>query len=315
MSTKQTKTAGSTKTKTQSTRKESHAMPKKTKTPKAATHAVPSTTQEPSTLKESTTMSIEPNNVQTIVTQAAPSPAQPQSPLSPKTGIALVFLPPPPADAKIPAPPPGTDAPGGQNFRAVVPKKLELAALAGAVADLKRCTNYAQIFGSTGIPYEQAVQAFDVGNQWSTMRNETDAWDKFCQTQEGISWATIRAMMVALKAAFDVAVLGDASLLSAMPSLAALFGAKKAIAKKAAAVKKLNRQAIAKGEPPIHGVVGKKRLKRTEKAAVGGVNASTAAPAASVAPVAVAPAPAPAPAPAAVVATTAAPAATNGAGP
>jgi hypothetical protein len=304
MSIKQTKSPTRTTTKTQSIKKEGHAMPKKTKTSKTVTHAVPST----STVKESTTMSIEPSNAQTIMTQAAPSPAQPQSPLSPKTGIALVFLPPPPADAKIPAPPPGADAPGGQNYRAFVPKKLELAALAGALADLKNC-NYAQIFGTTGIPYAQVLQAFDVGNQWSTMRKETAAWDAFCQTQEGISWATIRTMMVNLKAAFDLAAAGDASLTATLPSLAALFGAKKAIARKAAAVKKLNSQAIAKGELPIHGLVGKRRLRKAEKAAVAAGNAPAAAPAVSAPPVAVAPAPAPAP----VVAPPAAPVATNGA--
>jgi hypothetical protein len=301
MSTRQTKTASRTKTKTQSTKKESHAMPKKSKTSKTVTHAVPST----STVKESTTMSSQPNNARTIATQATPSPAQPQSPLSPKTGIALVFLPPPPADAKIPAPPPGADAPGGQNYRAFVPKKLELAALAGAVADLQKC-NYAQIFGTTGIPYAQVLQAFEVGNQWSTMRKETAAWDAFCQTQEGISWATIRAMMVNLKAAFDLAAAGDASLTATLPSLAALFGAKKAIARKAAAVKKLNKQAVAKGELPIYGLVGKRRLRKAEKAAVASGNA--AAPAVSVPAVAVAPTTAPAP----VVAPPAAPVATNG---
>ena len=218
----------------------------------------------------------------------APSPPNPSpSPAPPNGGSALVFLSPPPANAQIPVPPPGSATPGGTHYTAFMPKALELAALPAALSDLKKCTNFAQLFGATALPYAQVLQAFDVGNQWTTMRGQTAAWDSYCRTQEGIAWKTIRVMMDRLRAAFNLAVQGDATVASTMPGLAELLGAKKAIAQKAAATKKANKAAVAKGEAPVHGTVGKKRLKAAQKAALENAKPPAAAPAnAPVAPVA-----------------------------
>jgi hypothetical protein len=225
------------------------------------------------------------------VTPAAPAPsaappvnptptsavAQAPGSLSAKTGIALSLLPAPPPSASIPVPPSGADAPGGQNYRAVVPRKIELAALPGAVTDLQRCTSFAQIFGATGLPYAQVLQAFEVASAWSTMRNETAAWDTYCQTQEGICWGVLRTIMDSLKPAFEVATTGNPSLATTLPSFATLFGAKKAIALKSASTRRLNKAAVARGEAPTHGGVGKQRLRAAEKAALAAAKASSGA--------------------------------------
>jgi hypothetical protein len=209
--------------------------------------------------------------------------AAPAAPAATATApaAASIFLQPPPADAKIPTPPAGTSAPNGANYRAFLPRSTEVAALASAVTDLRKCTNFATLFGATALPYAQVLQAFDVGNQWTTMRNETAAWDAFCQTQEGIAWQTIRVMMDRLRPAFDLAVTGDATIASTMPGLAALLGAKKAIAQKAVATKKANKAAVARGEAPVHGVVGKRRLRAAQKALLPAAKAATAGAASS----------------------------------
>jgi hypothetical protein len=162
----------------------------------------------------------------------------------------------------------------------------ELAALPGAVSDLQRFeADFAQMLGATGLPYDQVLQGFTVANQWTTMRKASAAWDDYCQMQEGIAWTTLRAMMDRIKPVWEVAVASDPSLAATYPSLAVLFGAKKAIAQKAAATRRLNKAAIAKGEAPIHGVVGKKRQRRAAKAALAAAGAAgTSAPPAPAAP-------------------------------
>jgi hypothetical protein len=219
---------------------------------------------------------------ETSATEAAPTVAPPATATAP--AASSVFLQPPPADAKIPTPPAGTNAPNGSNYRPFLPRSTEVAALANAVTDLRKCTNFATLFGATALPYAQVLQAFDVGNQWTTMRIETAAWDAFCQTQEGICWQTIRVMMDRLGPAFELAVTGDATVASTMPGLAALLGAKKAIAQKAVATKKANKAAVARGEAPVHGVVGKRRLRAAQKALLPAAKAATAGVASSATP-------------------------------
>jgi hypothetical protein len=145
------------------------------------------------------------------------------------------------------------------------------------VSDLQRCTTFSQIFGATGLPYTQVLQAFEVSNAWSTMRNQTDAWDAYCQTQEGICWGVLRVIMETLKPAFDVATAGNPAIATTLPSFATLFNAKNVIAQKAASTRRLNKAAIAKGEAPTHGVVGKQRQRAAAKAALAAAKASGSA--------------------------------------
>ena len=84
-------------------------------------------------------------------------------------------------------------------------------------------------------------------------------------------------------------------MLSRYPGLASLLGAKKAIAKKAAVTRRLNKKAVAEGKAPIHGRVGKKRQRAAEKAAAALSSGATAAHGPTTeAPAEVSPAPVPA---------------------
>ena len=225
---------------------------------------------------------------------ASSTPTPPVS--SAPSAAAASTLPAPPPIASIPVPPSGTDAPGGANYRSVIPRKIELAALPGAVADLVRCTDFAQIFGATGLPYAQVLQTFERANQWSTMRKQTAAWDVYAQTQEGICWGALRGIMNTLKPAFEVASAGDPSLTTTLPNFATLFHSKKMIAQKGVSTKRLNKAAIAKGEAPVHGGVGKRRQRAAEKAALLAAKETSSSPAGATSGAGSAPTPAPSPA-------------------
>ncbi len=219
---------------------------------------------------ETTTQTHEEDDMTTKKTAAHAATAAP-APATTAVAVAsgappLIFLQPPPADAKIPVAPSGAAQPNASNYRSVIPKTTELAALPAAVENLKRFTNFAQVFALSGLPYAQVLQAFDVGNQWSTMRKATAAWDAFSMMEEGLAWGTIRSLMDRLGPLWDIATAADPSLAATNPALATLFSAKKAIAQKAVSTKKLNKEAIARGEEPTHGVVGKRRQKKAQKA-------------------------------------------------
>jgi hypothetical protein len=199
----------------------------------------------------------------TSTTPASTVPA----PQTPASSAPLVYLDLPPADANIPAPPSSFVPGNSADYRAVLPRDAELRALPKAVSDLKNFTNYTQVLGETAPPYAQVLQALTVANAWSSMRTESAAWDAFCAAQEGISWTTLRTQMERLQPSFDLAASGTSNVGTLFPNLATLLGAKKVIARKGASTRKMNKEAEAKGEPQVHGSVGKKRKRAAEKAA------------------------------------------------
>ncbi len=144
-----------------------------------------------------------------------------------------------------------------------------------AVKDLASFTDYAQTLGATAPAHADVQQSFQVSGQWSAMRQASSNWDGYCVLQEGLSWKTMRAHMDSLRPAFDLAATANPQLVTKYPGLAAVLGAKKAIAQKAASTKRLNKEAIAKGEAPVHGAVGKKRQRKAEKAALASGAAAT----------------------------------------
>jgi hypothetical protein len=254
------------------------------------------TTKKSATKTNETTIQTNEENMTTQKTasHAATTPAPAATAAAVGNGTPpLIFLQPPPADAKIPVAPSGAAQPNASNYRSVIPKTTELAALPAAVENLKRFTNFAQVFALSGLPYAQVLQAFDVGNQWSTMRKATAAWDAFSMMEEGLAWGTIRSLMDRLAPLWEIATAADPSLAATYPALATLFSAKKAIAQKAVSTKKLNKEAIARGEEPTHGVVGKRRQKKAQKALAAAAKAAglttTPAVAASPAPAGAAP--------------------------
>ena len=197
---------------------------------------------------------------------AAPATAAPTL-QTPASSTPLVYLDMPPADANIPAPPSSFVPGNSADYRPVLPRDAELRALPKAVNDMKNFTNYTQVLGETAPPYAQVLQALIVANAWSSMRTESAAWDAFCASQEGVSWTTLRAQMERLQPSFDLAASGTSNVGTLFPNLATLLGAKKVIARKGASTRKMNKEAEAKGEPQLHGNVGKKRKRAAEKAA------------------------------------------------
>jgi hypothetical protein len=232
-------------------------------TKKNATHA-----HSTSTVEEATVAASQPAAAASPPATATSSPASPAP---------LVYLTPPPANAFIPAVPSSFVPESGTNYKAIAPKKAELATLPLAVADLQKFTSYATVVGSTAPPYEEILDTFTVTNQWSSMRTASSAWDVYSQAQEGICWTVMRPAMESLKSAFNLAATRDPSLPAKYAGLSTLLGVKAAIAQKGASTKRLNKKAEAEGKPPIHGGVGKKRVKAANKALVAAAAAAGAA--------------------------------------
>jgi hypothetical protein len=183
------------------------------------------------------------------------------------TNPPVIFLTSPPPAANIPEVPSGYVAPAGNIFRGIIPLKTELGVVPAAVKELGEFTDYATVLGTTAPPAAQLAEALDIGGQWSSMRNLTDAWDGYCRFEEGVAWRSIRGMMERLKPTWALAVTADPTLAVRYPNLASLLAAKQQNAKQGAATRALNKQAIARGEPPTHGAVGKKRKRAAEKQA------------------------------------------------
>ena len=257
------------------------------------THA--STNQEEgATLSVESTKSVSPTVSPTIAPTAATATAVtvPTTAKTAVTSLGAGLLPPPP-DVTIPSPPQGYEPTTGIQYRGIVPWTAELVLLPKVLQDLARFTSYASVLGATAPSYAQIVEILTVGNQWSTMRAASTTWDLYCRDQEGSAWRLINTLLERLRPAFALAVQGDASVASTYPSLAELLAVKKANAMKGVSTKQANKEAKAKGEPENHGVVGKKRQKRAEKAAL--VAQAAAAPAAVQQGAATAASPVPAP--------------------
>ena len=147
-----------------------------------------------------------------------------------------------------------------------------------ALIDLSKFIDFDKMFSGIGLTQTEITQVLATGNDWSTMRVATTQWDLYCILQEGYSWRAIRAALLRLEQAFVLAAQANPSLVTLYPGLSSLLGAKKSIAQKGASTRRLNKAAKAKGEPEIHGVVGKQRQRRAQKAAL--ANGSPATPAA-----------------------------------
>ena len=211
-------------------------------------------------------------------TSATASPAHASATLASTSGppTQVVFIPAPPSNATIPPVPAGFDPTSGSNYRGVQPRKSELVALPLAIRDLRSFTNYGAILGTVAPPLAELEQSFDVSNAWSSMRNESSAWDAYCRDQEGVAWRAMRALMSRLKPLFVLAAKANPSLATTYAGLAALLGAKTVSANKAVATKKKNKAAGVAGKPASHGAVGKARQKAAAKAALAAQNGKNA---------------------------------------
>ena len=185
---------------------------------------------------------------------------------------------PPPASANIPTPPADFTPATPGEFRSVVPRKAELAAMPQALMDLSKFSDFDKMFAGIGLTQAEITLCLLMGSRWSTMRVATSRWDEYSVLQEGYAWRAIRAALLRLEQAFLLAAQANPTLVTLYPGLSSLLGAKKSIAQKGASTRRLNKAAKAKGEPEIHGVVGKKRQRKAEKAALALANGTPATP-------------------------------------
>lgn len=182
--------------------------------------------------------------------------------------VNAIYLTPPPSVAQIPQPPPGFVAPPGGANRGLRPRRVELVAIADAVVELGQFTDFEATLGKAVPPHDAVTRSLELAAQWSNMRAAASAWDEFASTQEGIAWAGARDQLARVAPVFALAAKADPTLVTRFPKLAALLTAKQSIAKKGAATRAANRSAKAKGKPETHGVVGKRRKRAAEKAAL-----------------------------------------------
>ncbi len=171
----------------------------------------------------------------------------------------IVFVEPPPAGATIPPVPHGFIAAANGTFRGVLPKTAQLSVVGAVVAELKRFTDYVEVFGKTSAPLPTVMQTFDAASQWSAMRKQAAAWDAYCRTQEGNAWQDVRKYADRMQAAFELAASGDATVGARYPALARFFAAGKVSAQKAVLTRKANLKLEAEGKLPFKGGVGKRR--------------------------------------------------------
>ncbi len=200
------------------------------------------------------------------------------NPSATNASAAMLVVKPPPADANIPSVPDGAEPTNGNDYRGIVPKRSELAVLGDAVSELGKSAEFSAVFGRTMPSVTYIIQVLTAANQWSLMRNKTDAWDLYARTQEGFSWMTARALMAKMKPVFEATASANADVATQFRSLGLLLGAAKVIAKRGATTRKGNAKSTAKGEAPTKGAVAKRVREATKVVADHAAAAASAAP-------------------------------------
>jgi hypothetical protein len=191
----------------------------------------------------------------------------------------VLWVNPPPKGALIPLVPQGAQTVNPGDYRAQMPRNLELAAMPDVVEELGRFTEYATVFGKTAPPLTYVQQTFDAATQWSAMRVSVATWDEYCRSQEGAAWSAVRDIISSLAPAFQLASRTDNTLGRQFPALVRLFDARKVIAARGAATRKANKKAAAEGKLQSHGTVGKRATKKAAKAALASAQAAASSPA------------------------------------
>ena len=225
---------------------------------------------------------------QNVTSQSTQSNTQPKentmntnssSNTSPSTVTpATAGLAPPPSNANIPSPPSGFVPVTGGFATGVRPTKGELMAMPDAIAELQTFTDYATVLGQTVPTQANVLATFAAADAWSVMGVATKAWEAYVSNEEGVGWTAVRQQIASLKPAFKLAAAANPALLTTYPKLAALLGAKSAIAKKGSATKAANKKAKAAGQPATHGASGKNAVAKAAKAALAQAQSKASAP-------------------------------------
>jgi hypothetical protein len=160
---------------------------------------------------------------------------------TPATAIPLMNAPP---TVSIPVPPAGFVPIPGIDLRGFRPMQAELAAVPDAVFELSQFPNWALIFGITAPASTSVGQRLQVAVGWTSLLAQSNSWNSYVKSQEGMAWKDALEVMDSLKAPFQLAVTASPSMASQYPALMRLLGAQKVVAKRAASTKKKNAAAV-----------------------------------------------------------------------
>jgi hypothetical protein len=185
----------------------------------------------------------------------SPAPAPPPEPAaSGGTGSTPVVLPvQPPPQVTIPGVPNGFVPVSGADLRGFHPLASQVAAVPDAIIELQTFTNYGALFGITAPDVGQLTQRLSVATQWTTLLSQSSAWHTYVKSQEGLAWKDALELVFQLQTPFELASQVNPALLSQYPALARLLGARRVVAKRAAASrakKKANAATTAAGAAP-----------------------------------------------------------------
>lgn len=165
----------------------------------------------------------------------------------------------PPPVANIPSVPEAYIARSKTLNPGTAPKAPELAVVGTVVEELKRFTDYVDVFGKTSPPHANVLQTFEVAAEWSAMRKKVAAWDDYVRAMEALSWTYVRRYAGRMQPAFELAAKNDEGVGSRYPALEAFFATASVIAYKAVSTKKANQALEAAGKMPFKGGVGRRR--------------------------------------------------------
>ncbi len=145
---------------------------------------------------------------------------------------APVYIQRPPPLSEAYTPPPGFQNANPADYRAALPRNLEMATMPDVLVEIRRFADYAAVFGKTAPGLEYVEQTFTAATEWTQTRIHNEAWDKFSRSQEGAAWSDVRRIMKMLAPALALASQTDATIAREFPALVRLFDAKKVIAQR-----------------------------------------------------------------------------------
>ncbi len=180
----------------------------------------------------------------------------------------------PPPSFEIPSPPSGFVYPEGEEFRGVLPKRAELAALPDAVRELAALGDFATLFGKAIPKREGFVEYFECAEAWSTLRAVLREYDAYCRCREGLAWRDLRKKMPKLRGSIEAAVETDPSFAGRVAKIRAFLQAKRDISHRAIASRKANAEERAKGKEAKRGRRAQAKQRAAEKAALAALTAA-----------------------------------------
>jgi hypothetical protein len=173
-----------------------------------------------------------------------------------------------PPEVDVPAPPAGFVATSGAEYRGVCPKTTELVVVGDAIHEVATCADLAGTFGRSMPSAGNLVGALTAAAAWSTIRAKSLAYDEYCRTQEGLAWVAARKLLTKAQPIVLHAAATDPTVAAEFPSLVQFLSVPHVAAQRAAATRRANQEAAAKGETPTRGRRAKALLRAAERSAL-----------------------------------------------